>query len=211
MKIHIDEAWRWPLAGPMYVGLVIPLKKFSTKAFKDSKVLSEKKREELYEKILVLAEKWKILFASGNVTNTVIDKKWLTKSLNFAIRKGITRIVGHDVSQCSKRSKKALLELTDKYDVTWLMIDGKHDFGLRKDLDVEVETLVGGDAKNAYISMASIIAKVERDRVMLKFAKKYPEYMFEQHKWYGTKLHKQKIEQHWVCPIHRKSFLSNII
>ncbi len=210
MKIYIDEAGRGPLAGPMYVGLVIPLKRFSTKEFKDSKVLSEKRREELYGKILILAEKWKILFVSGNVTNTVIDKKWLTKSLNFAIRKGITRITGYDVSHCSKRTKKALLNLADQYDVTWLMIDGKHDFGLRKDLDVEVETLVGGDAKNAYISMASIIAKVERDRVMVKFAKKYPEYMFEQHKWYWTKLHKQKIEQHWVCPIHRKLFLKRM-
>lgn len=206
MKIYIDEAGRWPLAGPLYVGLVLPLKKFSVKGFKDSKVLSEKKREELYEKILKLAEQWKILFASWNVTNTIIDRKWLTKSINFAIRKWITKLAWHDVSQCSKRTKLALKYLG----ISKLVIDGKHDFNLSKDLAIETKTIVHGDATNAYISMASIIAKVERDHVMLKMAKRYPEYGFEQHKWYGTVLHREMIIKYWPCKIHRTLFLRRL-
>ena len=78
------------MAGPLYVGLVLPLKRFSTKDFKDSKQLSEKRREELYEKILNLKDEGKIEFVSGNVSAKYIDKHGLTKAINHAIRRGIT-------------------------------------------------------------------------------------------------------------------------
>jgi len=215
LKIYIDEAWRWPLAGPLYVGLILPLKRFCTKEFKDSKVLSEKKREELYDKILKLKDNGKILFASWNVTNTVIDQKGLTKSINFSVRKAITAMAWDMKSHCSKRTKKALGRLCFLYSLTsaeWqneeikLVIDGKHDFGLSKDLDIETQTIVHGDALNAYISMASIVAKVERDRVMQKFDIKYPEYGFAQHKGYGTEFHRRMMKKFGLCKVHRASF-----
>ncbi len=205
MEAYIDEAGRGPLAGPLYVGIVVPLKKFDTKEFKDSKMLTEKKREELYQQILELERQWKILFASWNVTHTIIDRKWLTKAINFAIRKAITKLAWHDVFQCSKRTKLALQELW----VSALIIDGKHDFNLGKDLDIMTETIVHGDASNPYISMASIIAKVERDHVMLKMAKRYPLYKFEDNKWYGTEFHRKMIKLHGPCKIHRKIFIEN--
>lgn len=165
MEIYIDEAGRGPLAWPLYVGLILPLKKNLTNGFKDSKVLSEKKREELYAQILKLRDDWKLLFASGNVTNTVIDKKWLTKSINFSVRKAITKMAWHDVSSCSKRSKVALAALSDnvkcKIENVKLVIDWKHDFHLWKDLNIDTETIVHGDALNVYISMASILQKLK--------------------------------------------------
>jgi len=227
MKIYIDEAGRWPLAGPLYVGLVLPIgiKKTSKllKDFKDSKVLNEKKREELYEKIVKLGQSGKILFASGNVSNIVIDKIGLTKSINYAIRRGITVLSWDKKSNCSKRTKKSLKKIflldSSINFVSWaersewkngkisLFVDWKFDFNLAKDLDIEVETLVKADQKNVFVSMASIIAKVERDRVMVKMAKKYPNYGFEKHKWYGTEFHREMIEKYGVCKIHRKLFL----
>jgi ribonuclease HII len=76
---------------------------------------------------------------------------------------------------------------------------------------LDVETLVKADQKNVFVSMASIVAKVERDWVMLKMAKKYPEYWFEKHKGYGTKLHRNMIQKYGACKIHRKLFLRNIL
>lgn len=214
MKIYIDEAGRGPLAGPLYVWVVLPLKKFFTKDFKDSKMLTAKRREELYAVILELAESGKILFASGNSTNTVIDEIWLTKSINHAIRKAIVVMAGHDKSYCSKRAKLAIEDLKWRVDKNWdslLVIDGKYDFLLWKDLDIETETIVKGDQKNAYIAMASIVAKVERDRVMIQMAKRYPKYCFEKHKGYWTELHRKMIKKYGPCKIHRKLFLRNIL
>lgn len=217
MEMYIDEAGRWPFAGPLYVGIILPLKKFSTKGFKDSKVLSEKQREELYAKILQLAEEGKLLFASGNVSHTVIDQKGLTKAINWAVRRAITAMAGHKVSNCSKRTKIALVQLKEKTGNekekigNVLIIDGKHDFGLGKDLGVETKTIVDGDALNPFIGMASIVAKVERDHVMLGFAKKYPEYGFEKHKGYGTEFHREMIKKFGPCKIHRRSFLKKIL
>ncbi|NOZ43772.1 MAG: ribonuclease HII, partial [bacterium] len=122
----------------------------------------------------------------------------MTKAINFAIRKAITKLAGYKVSHCSKRTKLALKKLK----VDRLVIDGKHDFNLSKDLSVETETIVHGDAKNHYISMASIVAKVERDRVMLNFAKKYPLYAFEQNKGYGTEFHRAILQKYGPCKIH---------
>ena len=121
-------------------------------------------------------------------------------------------MAGHKASKCSKRTKLALVELNDRASGRrGLVIDGKHDFLLGKDLDVETETIVHGDALNAYISMASIVAKVERDRVMVKMAKKHPAYGFERHKGYGTELHRDMIKKYGPCKIHRHTFLKNII
>jgi len=215
MKIYIDEAGRWPLAGPLYVGLIMPInisnKDVLLKDFKDSKQLSEKKREELYNVILDLSKTWKIIFSSGNVSNKVIDKKLVTKSINYAIRKWINVLADEKLSNCSKKTKKSLMKLSKKYWEISLFIDWKYDFVLSKDLNVKVETLVNADQKNIFVSMASIIAKVERDRYMQKISLRYPEYNFAKHKWYGTKNHIDMIKKYWVCDIHRELFLRNIL
>lgn len=87
------------------------------------------------------------------------------------------------------------------------MLDGKYDFKLRAMLGVEVETVVDGDAKIPQIGMASILAKVERDREMMMYHKKYPKYRFDQHKGYGTQLHRDRLAKYGPCKIHRKSYL----
>ena len=116
-----------------------------------------------------------------------------------------------------KKSKKQTFEqvralLSDylqKQDFS-LLIDGKTDFGLMRDLQIPIETLIKGDAKIRGIAMASILAKVERDQFMISLAKKYPERDFDQHKGYGTKNHYLKIAYFWTCSQHRKLFLKQI-
>ncbi|MFZ2150475.1 MAG: ribonuclease HII [Candidatus Absconditicoccaceae bacterium] len=191
MKVYIDEAGRGPLAGPLYVGLVIPLKKFSIKGFKDSKKLSEKQRDECFRQIKKLQSDGKIFFATGSVSHTKIDKYGLTKSINIAIKSGLKKIM----KQCSIVTLKQLV------------IDGNTDFGLSKDLKILVKTIIKGDDKVPYISMASIIAKVSRDRLMKKLHNKYPQYGFDIHKGYGTKLHYKNIKKYGISAIHRRLFL----
>jgi ribonuclease HII len=91
-----------------------------------------------------------------------------------------------------------------------VVIDGKYDFKLRNTLHIEVETIVDGDAKIPQIGMASILAKVERDREMIQIHKKYPKYGFDKHKGYGTQIHRDRILQYGPCKIHRKSFLKKL-
>lgn len=191
MKVYIDEAGRGPLAGPLYVWLVIPLKKFSIKGFKDSKKLSEKQRDECFRQIKKLQSDWKIFFATWSVSHTKIDKYWLTKSINIAIKSWLKKIM----KQCSIVTLKQLV------------IDGNTDFWLSKDLKILVKTIIKWDDKVPYISMASIIAKVSRDRLMKKLHNKYPQYWFDIHKWYGTKLHYKNIKKYWISAIHRRLFL----
>jgi len=107
---------------------------------------------------------------------------------------------------------KKMIEIIQK--IIWknlkLVIDGKNKFWLDKDLGIEVETIIDGDNLVTWISMASIVAKVSRDELMVWIQKKYSKYGFEKHKWYGTKLHMDMIEKYWICPIHRKLFLKKL-
>jgi len=194
MKVYIDEAGRWPLAGPLYVWLLIPLKRFSTKSFKDSKKLSEKQREECFKQIKKLQSDWKIIFTTWTVSNKYIDKYWITKSINYAIKSWLSKTI------------KQWNNVTLKQ----LVIDGNTDFWLSKDLNIPVKTIIKWDDKVPYISMASIVAKVSRDRLMKKLDKKYPQYWFAIHKWYWTKLHYKNIKKHWISDIHRKLFLKKL-
>ncbi|PID34816.1 MAG: hypothetical protein CR971_01310 [candidate division SR1 bacterium] len=92
-----------------------------------------------------------------------------------------------------------------------LVIDGKHDFGLEKDLGIAIQTIIKGDQKNNYIAMASILAKVSRDRFVVEVLdSEFPEYGFAQHKGYGTKLHREKIKKYGPCTYHRTLFLRNL-
>ena len=224
MKLYIDEAGRWPLAWPMHIGIVLPLKKFNKNKFKDSKKLSEKQREDLFSHIEELQKDWKILFDIASVSNTEIDKLGMTKALNLAIKRGIKKILSNTTKSISlsvRRGARGEVACTKKEIETWqkeswenieLIIDWNNKFWLDKDLGINVETVVKWDDKIKEISMASILAKVSRDRIMEnEMDKKYPKYNFKKHKWYGTKKHRDAILKYGPCKIHRQLFLRKIM
>lgn len=179
----IDEAGRGPLAGPVVCACVImPLDKNSIiDEVNDSKKISAKKREELYEKIIQTA----ISYAIVEVDAETIDK---INILN-ATKQGMI---------------KALNSLNIVPDT--VLIDA-----VKLDIDIPQENIIKGDAKSYNIAAASILAKVYRDNLMKKFAQQYPQYQFEKHKGYGTKLHIQKLLQYGKCDIHRNSFIKNFL
>ena len=211
MKLYIDEAGRWPLAWPMHIGIVLPIKRFDKSCFEDSKKLSEKQREELFSKIEKLQKDGKIRFAIWSVTNTEIDKLGMTKSLNLAIRRWMSELLFSPNKKwiTKKEVEKWQKENNEKIE---LVIDWNNKFWLDKDLWIDVKTVVKWDSKIKEISMASILAKVSRDRIMEnEMDKKYPKYNLKKHKWYGTKEHRDLILKFGPCKIHRKLFLRKIM
>ena len=230
LTIYFDEAWRWPLAGPLFVWLTCPIKKLSKKElapFCDSKQISESKREELFWYIQKLQNEWKILAIPAWITAAEIDKYWMSNALHCAILRGMIQIfnqifsdikIKNDLPNPLSTKIKANLKYTDilnyfsQLNSKWinikLVMDGNRDFGLRKMFPFwKIETIVSGDAKVKEIWMASIIAKVSRDRIMENLPKKYAKYNFDNHKWYWTKEHKELLEKYWANDIHRKLFL----
>ncbi len=179
----IDEAGRGPLAGPVYAAAVILPVGLEIDGLNDSKKLSEKKRNILFD---IIREK-AVAFSVGTASETEIDEINILNATYLAMR-------------------RAVEGLSVKPD--YALIDGN---GYPKIPDVMEETVVKGDAKSMSIAAASIIAKVSRDRFMLELAKQYPEYQFEKHKGYGTKLHYECLEKYGISPVHRKSFLKKVI
>lgn len=178
----VDEAGRGPLAGPVYAAAVILPKGYVVEGVNDSKKLSEKKREALFDKIKEEAISYSIASASC----TEIDEINILQATFLAMRRAVD---GLEV----------------KPDIA--LIDGNKTPGLK----IAEKAIVKGDAKSASIAAASILAKVSRDRYMLKMAETYPEYQFEKHKGYGTKLHYEMIKKYGISPIHRKTFLKKIL
>lgn len=174
----IDEAGRGPLAGPVSVAAVVLPEDYSHSVLNDSKRLSERKREELYKEITGDA---RIDWASALIEAQEIDEINILKATWVGMR-------------------RAFLKLDPPADVA--LIDGKPIKGF----PTEHRALVKGDSLSLSIAAASIIAKVERDRLMMKYAEIYPEYGFERHKGYGTKAHCEALREHGPCPIHRRSF-----
>ena len=232
-NIYFDEAWRWPLAGPLFIGLVCPIKILSKReieVFCDSKKISESKREELFLLIEDLQKKWKILATTSWVTAAEIDKYWVSNALHCSILRWMIKIFNQIFPDdkfknifpdpLSKRIKASIkysdvLNYFSNLASEWininLILDGNRDFGLKKIFPFwNIETIISWDAKIKEIWMASIIAKVSRDRLMSKLPNKYAKYHFENHKWYGTKEHKCLIEKYWPSDIHRKLFLKPI-
>ena len=228
--IYFDEAGRWPLAGPLFIWLVCPIKKLSKKeldAFCDSKQISESKREELFEYIEDLKSWWKIISTSARMTAAEIDKYGMSNALHMAILRGLIQIFNQlfpDIKIKAKISNPLSIKINTsvKYiDVLnyfsqlnseWinikLIMDWNRDFWLRKSFPFwEIKTIISWDAKINEIWMASIIAKVSRDRIMENLPNKYLKYKFNKHKWYGTKEHRELIEKYWPSDIHRKLFL----
>ncbi len=174
-----DEAGRGPLAGDVYAAAVVFDDDTFIEGINDSKKLSEKKREELYEEIIQKALAYAICTAS------------------------VEEIEKLNILNCAMLAMKRAVE---KLDVRpeLAVIDGNKAPELK---DVKTMTVVGGDAKSQSVAAASILAKVARDRYMMQMDKQYPEYQFARHKGYGTKLHYQMIDAYGESPIHRPSFL----
>ena len=178
----VDEAGRGPLAGPVYAAAVILPDGLEDMGINDSKKMSEKKREALFDIIIENAAAYGIGFA----TETEIDEINILNATFLAMR-------------------RAVEAMGVKPDL--VLVDGNR----KPNTGYEEMTLVKGDAKSISISAASILAKVSRDRYMKDLAERHPEYKFEQHKGYGTKLHYEMIEQYGILPDHRRSFLKKIL
>lgn len=179
----VDEAGRGPLAGPVCAAAVILPFGTEIEGLNDSKKLSEKKREALFD---------------------VIKEKALAYSIAFA---SVEEIEEFNILEATFIAmNRAIDSLNQKAD--FALIDGNR---VPKGIKIPCQTVIKGDAKSQSISAASILAKVSRDRLLLEYDKQYPEYNFQKHKGYGTKEHTDLILKHGVCPIHRKSFLKNIL
>ena len=174
----VDEAGRGPLAGPVCAAAVILPRNCVIPGLNDSKKLTEKKREALYDVILESAVSCGIAFA----TVEEIEEHNILAATFMAMNRAI--------AQLDPRPELAL-------------IDGNRNTDIR----LPSRCIVGGDGKCADIAAASVLAKVTRDRYMLQMAEQYPEYGFEKHKGYGTKAHYEAIRQYGPSPIHRPSFL----
>ena len=178
----IDEAGRGPLCGPVCAAAVVLPLDCEIEGINDSKKLSEKKRDMLFD---------------------IIKEKALAYSVVMVDAATIDEI---NILQATfKAMREAVEGLSVKADIA--LIDGNQKPGL----PCEERTLVKGDAKSISVAAASILAKVSRDRYMAEADKKYPEYQFAKHKGYGTKLHYEMIAEHGICDEHRRSFLKKIL
>ena len=174
-----DEAGRGPLAGPVFAAACILPRGLVIEGLNDSKKLSEKKREKLFD---IIREK-AVSFGIAECSVAEIDEM---------------NILG--ASQCAMR--KAVAMLSPRPDL--VLVDGN----IARDFEMKAVPVIGGDAISPSIAAASILAKVSRDRFCLEMDAMYPEYGFARHKGYPTKEHRQKVIELGPCPLHRKSFLS---
>lgn len=179
----VDEAGAGPLMGPVYAAAVILPRECVIEGLNDSKKLTEKKREALYEVITATAVAWSV----ASVSATEIDATDI-------------------LSARMKAMQSAIDGLAVKPDMA--LIDGNRDRGKHAAITTPHRCIVGGDGCSASIAAASILAKVSRDRyVMEVLDKRYPQYQFAKHKGYGTKLHYAMLDQYGPCPEHRLTFL----
>ena len=179
----IDEAGRGPLAGPVVVAAVIMPRDSFIEGVNDSKKVSEKKREILYDLITKEALAWGV---------GIIDQKEIDRiNILNATKEGLTTAI------------KNLEVKPDR-----IIVDALKGIDT---LGIPYTSIIKGDAKCYSIAAASIIAKVTRDRIMRQWDEIYPQYGFEKHKGYGTAMHMQAIREYGLCPLHRRSFTKNII
>lgn len=177
----VDEAGRGPLAGPVYASAVILPPDCVIEGLNDSKKLSEKKREALFD---IIQEK-AVSYCIASASEQEIDEYNILQATYLAMRRAVEGL---------------------NVPATYALIDGNR----MPPLLIPGETVIHGDAVCQSIAAASILAKVSRDRVMLELAQQYPEYEFEKHKGYGTKLHYEKLREYGPSPIHRRTFLKKM-
>ena len=178
----VDEAGRGPLAGPVCAAAVILPENTIIEGVNDSKKLSEKKREALFDVIKEQALSYSIAFASVEE----IEEMNILNATMLAMKRAVERL---DVK------------------ADYAMIDGNR----LPNLDIDSEFIIKGDAKSMSIACASILAKVSRDRLLYKYAEEFPEYSFDKHKGYGTKVHVETLKKYGPCKYHRLSFLTKIL
>ena len=178
----IDEAGRGPLAGPVVAAAVILPEDIQLPGVNDSKKITEKKREILFD----FVKEHALAYGIGEASETEIDEINILQATFLAMRRAVEAL---------------------QIPADYALVDGNRIQGL----PVPAETVIGGDGKVLSIAAASILAKVTRDRYMRDMAAQYPEYSFEKHKGYGTKAHYAAIEQYGICPLHRKTFLKKVL
>ena len=174
----VDEAGRGPLAGPVFAAAVILPAEVTIPELNDSKKLSANKRNSLYEVIVSLA----VSYAIASADHMEIDDFNILNATYLAMN-------------------RAIEALSIRPDIA--LIDGNRNTGIAG----HSRCIIGGDGKSASIAAASILAKVSRDSYMVSMGERYPQYAFNQHKGYGTRLHYEKLREHGPCDIHRSSFL----
>ena len=180
-----DEAGAGPLAGPVYAAAVILPLGEDISGLDDSKKLSEKRREALFPVIQERALAWSVAFVSAEE----IDKT--------------------DILSARMRAMQLAIDgLSRKPD--FALIDGNRDHGRSAAITTAHRCIVKGDSLSASVAAASVLAKVSRDRFMMEIAVKYPEYRFDRHKGYGTRLHYELLREYGPSPIHRRSFLKGM-
>ena len=177
----VDEAGAGPLAGRVYAAAVVLPRGWSHPWLDDSKKVTERRREALYDILIHEAAAWSVAWADEHEIDAI-------NILN-------ARMLAMD---------RAIAGLPAPPDLA--LIDGNRCTGIRG----RCETVVHGDARSASIAAASILAKVSRDRYMLEMAERYPQYAFERHKGYPTKLHYERLRRYGPCPIHRLTFLKKL-
>jgi len=173
----VDEAGRGPLAGPVVAAAVVLPSEISLPGLRDSKKMSPALREILYDQIIEKCTG----FGIGLVDEKTIDEINILQAALLAM-------------------KKAVEQLPVPADM--LLIDGNRGI----ECDTHQKTIIGGDDTSLSIAAASVLAKVTRDRLMELYHEQYPQYEFSRHKGYGTRLHRERIQQYGPCPIHRKTF-----
>lgn len=177
-----DEAGRGPLAGPVCAAAVLLPKGLIIEGVNDSKKLTEKKREALFDVITQQALDWSVAFA----TVEEIEEMNILNAAMLAMKRAVEGL---------------------KMPVDFAIIDGNR----KPPLNIDCEAVVKGDAKSMSVAAASILAKVSRDRILRQYATDYPQYGFEKHKGYGTKLHVEALKKYGPCEVHRPSFLKKIL
>lgn len=189
--IGVDEAGRGPLAGPVSVGVVAVRPGFDVlrefPQVKDSKLLSRQKREIIFTEVERRAAKGDLDFVVRFSDHSYIDRHGISKAVQAAVWRGVQQIAPPAHST--------------------VLLDGL----LRAPALYAQRTIIGGDLRVPVISLASVLAKVVRDRTMEQVSIMYPEYGFDAHKGYGTQEHRRAIRRHGLCAIHRKSFCSSVL
>lgn len=180
-----DEAGAGPLAGPVYAAAVILPMGLDIPGLNDSKKLTEKKREALFPVIQEQALAWSVAFVDAEEIDETDILSARMKAMQLAI--------------------DGLAQTPD-----FALIDGNRDKGRTAAITAPHRCLVKGDSLSPSIAAASILAKVSRDHYMLDMAREYPQYCFEKHKGYGTKLHYEMLRTYGPSPIHRRTFLKNL-
>ena len=189
----IDEAGRGPLAGPVVVASVIMPEGSMIEGVNDSKKVSEKKREKLYEQIIEEAVAYGVAIIDQNEIDRINILNATKEGLTLCIKE-----LEKDLKEKNRGIEKPEIILVDAL----TKIDTDH---------IPYQSIIKGDAKSYSIAAASIIAKVTRDRIMRQWDEVYPEYGFAKHKGYGTAMHISAIKQYGICPLHRKTFVKNFI